>query len=425
MADLRQVLPRIAASILLVAAAPGYCATMTVTNTQDSGAGSLRDAINAINAAPRNGTTNIVFNIPSTDPGCTSADHCTVSVASPLVVMNGTDLLIDGSAQHIVLSWTGSATMGAMLNESDTSQLTLRALTLANANGGAIHTGGFLVIDSSTFLNNSACSGGAIYLEGWAFFYMTNSTFVGNVATGAGACAQPGTGGALFVSRGQNDQTTLYMLHATFADNVASSASGGAVLGAASFDTNVHVDFLNSILARSVGGNCAGGVPGFASLDDDGTCGFDPNSNVVGVDPLLAPLQDNGGPTPTMALTFGSLAIDAANDQLDVHAPFGISSFDQRGTGFPRKVGAHADMGAYEVQTTRIKPPMSLCPPSTCKLLPHAGPVVVPCLLSSSGCLSVEVACCGPVSPESTAAFQPSVMALSSEGEAATSSATR
>ena len=277
MAHLRQMRRFIAASLFFGAAVPGYSGT--VTNTQDSGAGSLRDAINAFNAGGPSGSS-IIFSIPATDPGCTSADHCTINVASPLVVTGHGDLQIGGSAQHIVLSWSGSAGMGAMLSPTSSVRLTLESLTLENASGGAIHVTGSVYIWNSTFVNNSACSGGAIYLEDFGFLYMVNDTFAGNVASGTGSCAHPGSGGALFVNQGQG-QTTVFVAHATFADNFA--ASGGAVLGASSYGSGLHVDFLNSILAKSVGGNCAAGVRldgAGGSLDDDGSCAFNPSGNV-------------------------------------------------------------------------------------------------------------------------------------------------
>jgi hypothetical protein len=70
--------------------------------------------------------------------------------------------------------------------------------------------------------------------------------------------------------------------------------------------------------------------------------GFDP-TDLLNVDPLLGPLQDNGGPTKTMALLPGSPAIDAG-DNTDA------SDWDQRGPGFPRIVNGIIDIGAYEVQ---------------------------------------------------------------------------
>jgi hypothetical protein len=61
--------------------------------------------------------------------------------------------------------------------------------------------------------------------------------------------------------------------------------------------------------------------------------------NLIGGDPKLGPLADNGGPTKTHALLPGSPAIDAG-------ANTGAPATDQR--GFPRIVGAAIDIGSYE-----------------------------------------------------------------------------
>jgi hypothetical protein len=68
------------------------------------------------------------------------------------------------------------------------------------------------------------------------------------------------------------------------------------------------------------------------------------DGNIVGGNPGLGRLQNNGGPTPTMALLPGSPAIDAGAN------PLGLTT-DQRGYG-PRVVGAAADIGAYELGAT-------------------------------------------------------------------------
>jgi hypothetical protein len=66
-------------------------------------------------------------------------------------------------------------------------------------------------------------------------------------------------------------------------------------------------------------------------------------SDLLNVNPLLGQLQDNGGPTQTMAPLPGSPAVDAGDN---IDAP----DFDQRGPGFPRIVGGAMDIGALEVQ---------------------------------------------------------------------------
>jgi hypothetical protein len=65
--------------------------------------------------------------------------------------------------------------------------------------------------------------------------------------------------------------------------------------------------------------------------------------NIYGVDPELGPLANNGGPTQTMALLAGSLAIDAGDPNLT-----GLPPTHQR--GFTRVAHGRIDIGAFEVQ---------------------------------------------------------------------------
>src|SRR5207248_286571 len=65
-------------------AIPPLAATLMVTNTTDSGPGSLRQAILDSNAAAP-GPNAINFAIPATDPGCsTSTGVCTIRPGTPL-----------------------------------------------------------------------------------------------------------------------------------------------------------------------------------------------------------------------------------------------------------------------------------------------------------------------------------------------------
>jgi hypothetical protein len=65
--------------------------------------------------------------------------------------------------------------------------------------------------------------------------------------------------------------------------------------------------------------------------------------NLTGLDPLLGPLQNNGGPTQTRALLHGSPAIDAGDNNL-------CSASDQRGFVRPINGGISltCDIGAFE-----------------------------------------------------------------------------
>jgi hypothetical protein len=67
--------------------------------------------------------------------------------------------------------------------------------------------------------------------------------------------------------------------------------------------------------------------------------------------PLLLPLAANGGPTLTHGLAPGSPAVDAGNNSSAL-------SSDQRGAGFPRVLGAAADIGAFEGVVAPRPPPV-------------------------------------------------------------------
>ena len=127
---------------------------------------------------------------------------------------------------------------------------------------------------------------------------------------------------------------TATLTNVTVSGNTAANSGGGIV----------HVDstltLKNSITAGNSAADCDGAVTSLGNnIDGDGTCNLLAGGDLPGVDPLLGPLTDNGGPTQTHALLPGSLAIDMGDDT----AALGI---DQR--GFPR-VG-QSDIGAFEFQ---------------------------------------------------------------------------
>jgi hypothetical protein len=62
----------------------------------------------------------------------------------------------------------------------------------------------------------------------------------------------------------------------------------------------------------------------------------------------VAPLSDNGGPTPTHALEIGSAAIDGGDPNGCTDPVGNLLTADQRGG--PRTVGTRCDIGAFERQ---------------------------------------------------------------------------
>jgi hypothetical protein len=84
-------------------------------------------------------------------------------------------------------------------------------------------------------------------------------------------------------------------------------------------------------------------------MSSDGTCNFSNSGDRNNTDPMLGPLQNNGGPTQTMALPSGSPAIDAGNPSGCKDGSGHLLTTDQR--GYPRhdpEDTAGCDMAAYE-----------------------------------------------------------------------------
>jgi hypothetical protein len=157
---------------------------------------------------------------------------------------------------------------------------------------------------------------------------------------GAGAVGgnlwRAGLGGALYHLSG----TTL-VEHVTFASNQATGFAGGMSLGANVYVTTGAVVLANSILAHSVGSsNCFGNLTdGGHNISSDASCAFAGPGSLNSTDPKLGPLADNGGPTLTMALLYGSPAINTGD-------PAGCPLTDQRDVSRPQ--GPRCDVGAFE-----------------------------------------------------------------------------
>jgi hypothetical protein len=85
-------------------------------------------------------------------------------------------------------------------------------------------------------------------------------------------------------------------------------------------------------------------VTGTHTLEDRNQCGLTGPGDIVNANPLLGPLQDNGGTTSTLALGVGSPAINAGSNCLDAASMPLVR--DQRGITRPQ--GPSCDLGAFE-----------------------------------------------------------------------------
>jgi hypothetical protein len=142
-----------------------------------------------------------------------------------------------------------------------------------------------------------------------------------------------------------NGGGTLTINNSTISGNSALAHDGGGIAGT--------VTLQNSIVANNSGGNCESGVvsKGY-NLSSDNSCNFSSSGDRNNTDPKLGPLQNNGGPTQTMALLPGSPAIDAGNPSGCTDGQGHLLKTDQRGMPRPDKEDkAGCDMGAYERQS--------------------------------------------------------------------------
>jgi len=365
-------------------------APTTVTNTNDSGTGSLRWALR--NAADRAGADAISF-----APGFTGP----IVLSSEIVINDSTGAVtIDASALSTRLTIDGGPGTNRIFSMAAGSNLSLTGLTLTGGDGGgatqngvagAILNSGTLLLTGCTVSGNSASGAGAISSPPGSTLTLVQCTLSGNRTTSATA-----SGGAIVssgiltltqctLSGNQCDSTvggggairtaspgTATLTNCTFAGNSAPSGLGGAIshlatqmtlthctfsgnsakTGGAIYTTSSALTLVNSIIA----GNTAEFYPDVISSGTPATTGVNFIGDLIGSnltagsailtgDPLLAPLASNGGPTQTMALRAGSPALDAATvigglatDQRDFTR---IRDGNGDGTSAP-------DLGAFE-----------------------------------------------------------------------------
>jgi hypothetical protein len=210
-----------------------------------------------------------------------------------------------------------------------------------DALGGGIFNEGSMLVQHSTIAGNRAdaavnnSQGGGIYNRG--LLTIRNSSVVGNEAVDNNWIYW---GGGIY----NEFPATLSIFHSTIALN--SAEFGGGVFG------EIH-EMRNTIVAKNTAGDLSSNIltSGYNLIGKStGGSGYAP-TDILDVDPLLSPLQNNGGPTQTMALLPGSPAINAGDPN-----PVDPPEWDQRGPGFPRIVNGRIDIGAFEVQATGAPP---------------------------------------------------------------------
>ncbi len=236
----------------------------------------------------------------------------------------------------------------------------------ASPGGGIAATNGVIEIVGTSLVENRTSgdmSDGAGIAVGGSMLSIVNATLSGNTASGLDAA-----GGA--ITSGQASEVSI--LQTTIANNSAAGTAGGIFVAAGA---NESLSIANSVVAGNADSGTAPdltlpSVPGQLVLlstliaDNTGTTlveaqTIDASGNLIGsatgvgvIDPMLAPLANNGGTTPTHRPQSGSPVLDAGTDSLAVDSDLNPLVSDQRGTPFDRFFGT-VDMGSVELQPPR------------------------------------------------------------------------
>jgi len=220
--------------------------------------------------------------------------------------LEGTNVLVACS-----VSGNGGGNGGGIYNYGgyQTANLRMFSCTVSanydrNNGGGIYNDSADLGMVNCTVSGNGGGPGGGIFMDGGSLT-LISSTICSNTGWGCGGIWNDSYG-------------TVSSENCIFAGNVDTMGTGNDFYG----------------LLTSEGYTLIQNTSGSTIVGDE-------TGNIYGAEPLLGPLQDNGGPTWTHALLPGSPAIDAGNSGDTL-------AFDQRGIHRPQ--GLAPDIGAFEFQ---------------------------------------------------------------------------
>jgi CSLREA domain-containing protein len=390
---------------ILIAVTSARAATFIVNSTTDDGTGTctpdkctLRDAILSAHSGDRitfslaansiialtNGSLSIDKSVVITGPGAKSltvqrsaaagtADFRIIDIPSASGSATISGLAIAKGIDH-------SADGGGAIHNA--GFLSLFNCTISGSVGtqiaGGISNAGTLLIDSSTVVGNSAPAAGGIYNFGVGTVSLSNSTISGNSndrgsgggilnyrggALGISNCTISGNtgavGGGLFI----DTTAAITIFNSTISGNTSPGASGeaGGILVTAGSTIKLRSTIVaknNATLGPDIDSGGTVTSQGYNLIGNNSgvsitaTTGDQIGTPANPIDPLLGPLQDNGGPTETQALATNSKAVDKgdsgglATDQRGLARPVDTPSVTNPGDG--------SDVGAYELQTDQL-----------------------------------------------------------------------
>jgi hypothetical protein len=367
------------AILALLGALPAFGNTITVTNLIDSGAGSLRAAVESAASGDTitfsvsgtitlNSTLTIRTNLTINGPGSSKLAISGNNSVVVLIVGGGTTVAVSGLTitegfNSAAGGWAGGLLNGGVLTLANCVVSSNSAGPSLNGGvgGGIFNYQGPLTVINSTISGNSAARGGGIMNDGNAVLTLIDTTVSGNTAAQDGG-GVANVGGFVTITNttvanngassggGVSDISgTVKVTNSTITGNSANTGGGIAELASGT------VTIKSTLLANAPWADCANSEGTFTSagynLTDDSTCASfltqvgDANGGAVGLDP--GGLKNNGGSTQTIRLLIASPAVDTVPVSACTDIDGNPVTTDQRGITRPQ--GTACDSGAFEL----------------------------------------------------------------------------
>jgi hypothetical protein len=309
----------------------GRNATTVLNNTIVTGNNSLSGGGGISINGGDNLISTVTLNNSLVDANTAVLNGGGIATSVPMGAVNQTVVLVlqgstvsnnrstDGTGGGISTGASGATNVANILiNNSTLSGNSATSNRVGNGNGGGLanFAGANVTLSNSTVVGNSANgngfnagNAGGIFHQGGTL-QVVNSTISGNSANGL---SETGGAGGGVITAGFNAPSIVNFLNSTISNNQARNAGGG--VGTVVLAAPASTTFKNTIVAGNVAPtdrNCAnqGGTVTSQghNLEDLDTCPFTAPGDLRKVEPLLAPLANNGGPTETHALLPGSSA---------------------------------------------------------------------------------------------------------------------
>ena len=256
---------------------------------------------------------------------------------SLLTIRNGKTTLADQDGGGIYSASSGKLTLrsSTIAGNSVANTPAEKGLPAVSSFGGGISAANVLLVNS-TLTGNSAAGGGAI--DG-ANVVLINSTISGNTANG---------GAAISADSVSLTNSTVTLNTSTLA-NTGAIAVGNAIIKNSIVSANTAALSSRSsdvvATAATINYSLIGSMQ-VAFLDTQAS-----GNNQFVTNPILGPLQANGGVVSTHAPLANSPAINRGSNLLAIDDLGNSLITDQRGGGFARIIGSSVDIGAVETGT--------------------------------------------------------------------------